>query len=86
VAIVMFRETPLRQVGSSPRKLTRQVSILATRSQVLSFASLAQADAFAAVGSPAQRLNQHHGIVMDRARCNLEQSDLKDPVELVIAA
>jgi hypothetical protein len=35
---------------------------------------------------PAQRLDQRHGIVMDRARCNLEQSDLKDPVELVIAA
>jgi len=35
---------------------------------------------------PAQRLEQHHGIVMDWARCNLEQSDLKDQGELVIAA
>ncbi len=35
---------------------------------------------------PVQRLEEPHGIVMDWTRCNLEQSDLKDPVELVIAA
>jgi hypothetical protein len=35
---------------------------------------------------PTQRLEEHHGIVMDWARCNLEQSDLKVPDELVIAA
>jgi len=35
---------------------------------------------------PPQRLEEHHGIVMDWARRNLEQSDLKDPGELVIAA
>jgi hypothetical protein len=30
--------------------------------------------------------DEHHGIVMDWARRNLEQSDWKDPGELVIAA
>jgi len=35
---------------------------------------------------PPQRLEEHHGIVMDLARRNLEQSDLRDPGELVIAA
>jgi hypothetical protein len=35
---------------------------------------------------PLARLEEHHDIVMDWARCNLERSDLKDPGELVIAA
>jgi hypothetical protein len=35
---------------------------------------------------PTQPLEEHHGIVMNWARRNLEQSDLKDPGELVIAA
>ena len=35
---------------------------------------------------PTLRLEEHHGIVMDLARRNLEQSDLKDPDELVIVA
>jgi hypothetical protein len=28
---------------------------------------------------PAQRLDQRHGIVTDRARCNLEQSEFERP-------
>ena len=73
VAIVMFREASLRQVGSSELKVTRQVSIVATRSISSScfwFACLG--DAFAAVGPPTQRLDEHHGIVMDWARWGLE--------------
>ena len=51
VAIVMFREVSLRQVGSSELKVTRPVSIVATRSISSScfwFACLS--DAFAPVG------------------------------------
>jgi len=53
VAIVMFREASLRQVGSSELKVARQVPIVATRSISSScfwFACLG--DAFAAVGLP----------------------------------
>ena len=73
VAMFMFREASLRQVGSSELKVTRQVSIVATRSISSSrfwFARLR--DAFAAVGPPTQRLDEHHGIVMDWARWGLE--------------
>ena len=73
VAIIMFREASLRQVGSSELKVTRQVSIVATRSISSScfwFACLG--DVFAAVGPPTQRLDEHHGIVMDWARWGLE--------------
>jgi hypothetical protein len=61
VAIVMFREASLRQVGSSELKVTRLVLIVAhDRSQAH------------AVGPPTPRLDEHHGIVMDWARWGLE--------------
>jgi hypothetical protein len=67
----MFREVSLPQVGSSELKVTRPVSIVATRSISSScfwFACLS--DAFAP--APTQRLDEHHGIVMDWARWGLE--------------
>jgi hypothetical protein len=71
-AIIIFRATPLRQVGSSPIEVTLQVS-----NRWCNDRSQADASAFTAVASP--NLGEHHGIVMDWPRCGLEQPLCEKP-------
>jgi hypothetical protein len=58
---------------------TRQISIAATRSSSI-LGSLAQGDALAAVGSPTQRADGHHGIVMDWCPQRFGEKLLEKPV------
>jgi hypothetical protein len=72
----VLRKAAMRQVGPSPRGRYRSLP----HDQSQAFGSLAQGDALAAVGSPTQRADEHHGIVMDWGPQRFGEKLLEKPV------